>query len=143
MIPVGYSSKSNKYILHTDGGSRGNPGPAAWGAVLYSPDGKLVGIDGKYLGEATNNEAEYEGIIQGLLMATRKNIKDMAVYVDSDLACKQITGKWKAKAEHIRVLRDRVLEASKKYNSIEFHHTPRENNSMADRVVNIVLDARP
>lgn len=133
--------KTQRYILYTDGGSRGNPGPAAYGAVLFDPNEKLVWISGKYLGEMTNNQAEYEGIIRGLLMAKGKKVKDITVYVDSDLAYKQITGQWKAKDKNIRTLLKRVENIIHYFDSVEFHHTPRKGNLAADRVLNIVLDA--
>lgn len=128
------------YVLFTDGGSRGNPGPSAYGAILQDKVGKTVSIGGKYMGHSTNNRAEYEGIYQGALMALRAGVKRLQVYIDSELAYKQITGKWKVKDSTIKTYVSRIEKLSSEFETIQFEHTPRSGNALADRIVNLILD---
>lgn len=128
------------FILHTDGGSRGNPGPAATGYLLYE-DGKLVDSGGDYLGTATNNFAEYTALISGLKMALKHDIQDLTCKLDSELVVNQLNGKYKVKHEAIKPLHAQVKELVVKFPKIVFTHVLRSENREADRIVNEVLDA--
>jgi len=132
--------QSKTYCLFTDGGSRGNPGPSAYGAVLQDETGKVIWISGKYIGHSTNNRAEYEGLYRGLFMAKGKGVKKLHVYMDSELAYNQVSGKWKAKDATIKSYLKKIEELLKDFDEIKFEHTLREGNPLADRIVNIVLD---
>lgn len=134
------NGKPSVYTLRTDGGSRGNPGPAAYGAVLYLGE-KVVWLSGKYLGKMTNNEAEYHGIIRGLLMAKGKGVKKLIVYIDSELAFNQITSQWKIKNYRIKALKEKVKTIKTQFDFVEFKHNSRERNILADRIVNLILDS--
>ncbi len=129
------------FILHTDGGSRGNPGPAATGYLLYE-DGKLVDSSGDYLGTATNNFAEYTALISGLKMALKHDIQELTCKLDSELVVNQLNGKYKVKHEAIKPLHAQVKELAVKFPKITFTHVLRSENREADRIVNEVLDAQ-
>lgn len=130
-------------IIYTDGGSRGNPGPAASGAVLKRMDGgEEVELErvGKYLGTTTNNQAEYTAIIIGLQRAKELGAETVEVVMDSELATKQLNGEYKVKDPG---LAERFLEIHHlrpAFRSISFRHVRREFNKEADAVVNEVLD---
>ena len=133
------------FLMRADGGSRGNPGPAASGAVLYQVEnGKEIEIDTaqKYVGETTNNVAEYTAIVIGLEMAWKNNVKKLRVELDSELAVRQLTGVYKIKQPHLRMLADEVLDLADQLEEVEFHHIRREFNTRADELVNEVLDRR-
>lgn len=129
------------FILHTDGGSRGNPGPAATGYLLYE-DGKLVDSSGDYLGTATNNFAEYTALISGLKMALKHGVTELTCKLDSELVVNQLNGKYKVKHEAIKPLHAAVKEQAAKFSKVVFTHVLRSENREADRVVNEVLDAQ-
>lgn len=133
-------SSKDTYILYTDGGSRGNPGPSACGAVLLNQKGETVWIMGKYLGHSTNNRAEYEGLIRGMVMAKGKGVKQLHIYMDSELAYNQVSGRWKAKDANIKKYLAKIEEVLGYFDHVKFEHTRREGNPLADRIVNIVLD---
>lgn len=128
-----------EFKLFADGGSRGNPGPAASGAVLFK-NGEEVGRAGKFLGDTTNNVAEYTAIIIGLELALSEGVTELEVNLDSQLAVRQLIGEYKIKAEHIKPLAARVLELAAKFEKITFNHVKREFNKEADAIVNEVLD---
>lgn len=134
-------------ILFADGGSRGNPGPAASGAVVYGigEDGKIsTEIDriGEFLGENTNNFAEYKALIIGLEMALRNEITHLSVFLDSELIVKQISREYKVKNEQLKVLFNEVSDLLIKFEAIEVKHIKRDKNKVADSIVNEVLDNR-
>lgn len=131
---------SMKIALYTDGGSRGNPGPAAWGFVIYI-DNKKVLAKGGYLGHTTNNVAEYTACLEGL-----KSIKDqwgigheVYCFADSQLMIEQLNGRYKIKAVHLKPLIATMHELSTGQ-TISYQHIPREKNTEADKLVNITLD---
>lgn len=134
----------NNVIIHCDGGSRGNPGPSALGVVIEY-DGKVKEYS-YYLGEKTNNEAEYEAVIFGLkkskLLLGKKNIKSrkIEVWVDSELLHKQITGQFKVLDKKIQSLFLQLWNLKIDFGNLTFHHTLREGNKQADRLVNRELD---
>lgn len=135
----------NKFIIHTDGGARGNPGPAAAGLVI---EGDFVGKKeyGEYLGEITNNEAEYRAVILALKKLKHliggKKAKDsiVEVYVDSELLERQLNGEYKIKDEDIKNLFIEIWNLKTDFGEIVFKHIPREENTNADAMVNQILD---
>lgn len=128
--------------LFTDGGSRGNPGPAALGAVLYDEDGVEVDGVGEYLGTATNNVAEYSALIRGLEMAREQHADKVAVHMDSELIVKQMTGVYRVKHKDMKPLAAAVKELEGQFERVTYTHVPREENKEADRLVNEALDAQ-
>lgn len=129
------------YTLYSDGGARGNPGPAAFGFVLMK-DGSLLDLDARYLGTATNNSAEYNGLVEGLKLAIKHKADNITCYLDSELIVKQLNGEYKVKDKNLAVLYKEVVDMKDKFETITFTHVAREFNAYADRLVNIVLDAR-
>lgn len=127
--------------LFTDGGSRGNPGPAAIGGVLYSNDIKILEFK-DYIGVSTNNEAEYTALIKGLTLALAENILDLECYLDSELVVHQLNGVYKVKTPHIQRLYSQVISLKGNFKNIKFIHIKRALNSDADALVNQALDAR-
>ncbi|KXK27292.1 MAG: 14.7 kDa ribonuclease H-like protein [candidate division WS6 bacterium OLB20] len=128
--------------LFTDGGARGNPGPAGLGAILFAEDHRMLGFDARYGGELTNNQAEYRALLMGLDLAIEHGIRDLLVYMDSELAVKQMKGEYRVKNDDIAQLKTQVDARLAKFDSVGFIHVPREQNRHADRLVNIVLDSR-
>lgn len=131
-----------KAKLYTDGGARGNPGPAGIGAILFAEEGQLLAIDAKYKGEITNNQAEYQGLILGLEMAINTGVNELEVYMDSELVVKQLNGEYKIKDEKIKPLATEAKGMLEKFEQYTISHVRREHNKFADKLVNIVLDAR-
>lgn len=128
------------HYLYTDGGARGNPGPAAGGYLIYDED-QLLTSQGNYLGIATNNKAEYSALIAGLQAAIKLDIKELTCKLDSELVVKQVRGEYKVKHPDMKPLHDEVQKLVAKFSSIEFRHVPRAENSDADAIVNQTLDA--
>jgi ribonuclease HI len=128
--------------LFTDGAARGNPGPAGAGAVIVNPDGHVVAKVGKFLGESTNNVAEYMGLILGLKRAKAMGIKEIEVLSDSELLVKQLAGDYAVKAEHLRPLHDEAQSLMKAFSWIQVRHIPREENAQADLMSNRAIDER-
>jgi ribonuclease HI len=126
--------------IFTDGGSRGNPGNAACAFVIYEED-RLVFLDSFFLSTATNNFAEYTGLINGLKYLQKSGITHATAYLDSELVVKQVNGEYKVKDENIKLLHAQVSELKAKFKQILFVHVRREENKIADKLVNIVLDA--
>ena len=126
--------------LYTDGASRGNPGPAALGLVILDPDGKVLIEHGEYLGVTTNNQAEYTAIIRALQYAKKFTKDDVHVFMDSELAQRQLTGRYKVKNKDIAARVAEVIRASKAFKSVVYSHIPREKNKQADRMANEALD---
>lgn len=135
---------SKKVRVYTDGGSRGNPGPSASGAVIKSLDagkeGEVLETVSRYLGVATNNQAEYTGIVIGLERALHIRATDVEVYMDSELATKQLNGEYKVKDEELAKLFLKVWNLKNQFKSCTFTHIRREKNKEADAVVNKSLD---
>ncbi len=129
-----------KALLHTDGGSRGNPGPSGSGAVLYDLDGNVIDEATKFLGTATNNVAEYTAIVIGLQMAKRHGVKDLTVRMDSELAVKQLTGVYRVKNPALAQLFLQVKQLEHQFPRVRYEHVRREKNVAADALVNKVID---
>lgn len=130
-----------KLQIYTDGGSRGNPGPAACGVVILDEDEKLVKLNAKYLGQMTNNQAEYEGVITALRMTAVMDVDEIDFFLDSDLMVKQLNGEYKVKSSNIKPLKSTIDKLLKQFKKVTFSHVRREYNKAADKLVNIVLDA--
>jgi len=130
-------------IVHADGGARGNPGPAALGVVVFKDD-RLIEEFKEYLGEATNNVAEYSGVKRALELASSHTKEDVHVFLDSELAVKQLNGEYKVRMPHLKRLYDEVRELEKRFETVTYEWVPRshEKQTMADALVNQVLDAR-
>ncbi len=127
-------------FLNTDGGARGNPGPAAAGCVIADENNNIVECFGKYLGVATNNEAEYNAVIVGLERLVEMGVKEVMVRMDSELAVKQLNGLYKVKNDRLLGLYSKVKYLSERFNRIHFTHVRREYNKDADLIVNKTLD---
>jgi ribonuclease HI len=127
--------------LSTDGGSRGNPGPAAYGYVLESDDGHVLDARGEAIGVATNNVAEYRGLIAGLEKALELGVTDLEVVSDSELVVKQMQGDYKVKNEALRELHDRAQDIARRLGKVRYTAVRRAHNELADRLVNDALDS--
>lgn len=126
--------------LFADGGSRGNPGPAASAAVLFDPAGELLEEVGSYLGVATNNVAEWTALILGLEAAQRRGIRRLAVRLDSELVVKQLLGEYRVKHAGLAPLYRRAKQLLRHFADVDVRHVPRKQNADADRLVNRLLD---
>ncbi len=126
--------------IQADGGSRGNPGPAACGVVIKDEKGKVLSKHSKYLGIATNNQAEYNGIILGLEEAKKITKGEIDYYLDSLLAVNQLKQTFKVKNKEIQTLFVKVWNLSINFKKVRYHHIPREENKEADLMVNLELD---
>ncbi|PIS22692.1 ribonuclease H [candidate division WWE3 bacterium CG08_land_8_20_14_0_20_41_10] len=127
-------------IINTDGGSRGNPGPGACGAVLKDRNGNIVAQKGKFLGVCTNNEAEYQGLILGLETALEMGADTAEILMDSELVVKQLKGQYRVKNAKLFPLYQQVKGLGGKIGQVSYRAVPREQNKLADAVVNKVLD---
>ena len=130
-----------KATLHTDGGARGNPGPAAFAYVLEADDGTLLASHGERIGVATNNVAEYRGLVAGLAKALELAVPIVEVVSDSELLVKQMRGEYKVKNEALRDLSDEASRLARQIGSVTYRHVRRAHNELADRLVNEALDA--
>lgn len=137
--------KSKLLTIHSDGGSRGNPGPAAYGFVITDEDGTLVFEEGKYIGIDTNNVAEYSGVLNALQWI-KDNISDVAsinCVLDSELVMRQLSGVYKIKNENLRGFYLKIKDLEKQIGiPIIYSHVLRAYNKAADRLVNKALDER-
>jgi len=134
-----------RHVLYTDGASRGNPGPAAIGAVLYreaDDEREEVGTVSRVIGDATNNVAEYEAVIAGLELASRNGVADLVLRADSQLLVRQLQGAYKVKAANLAPLFNEAVRLSRNFSSIRFEHVPREKNRRADALANAALDRK-
>lgn len=131
-----------KAILHSDGGARGNPGPAGIGAILTNSDGKVLKEISHYIGIATNNQAEYKALIFGLEKALSLGITEIECFLDSELIVKQISREYKVKNKELAPLFLRVHNLLMRFKSYNCHHVVRENNREADRLANEAMDRK-
>lgn len=130
-----------KATLYADGGSRGNPGPAASGAVLYDERGEVLEEIGTFLGVATNNVAEWTALIEGLEAAIARGVDDLTVRMDSELVVKQLAGVYRVKHPGLIPLHARAKALLRKFAQVDVAHVRRKDNAAADAVVNQILDA--
>lgn len=133
----------NRVIIHIDGGSRGNPGPAAAGVVVRAADDGIVLHEaGLFLGKTTNNVAEYRGLLAALEAATRLNVTHAEVFSDSELLVRQMNGQYRVKKPHLRELFEQAKEMAAAFDEFTIAHVRREQNADADRLVNRALDLK-
>jgi ribonuclease HI len=135
-----------KFIIFTDGGARGNPGPAGIGVVITNEAGVILGKHQQYIGKATNNVAEYKALILALsevLKFTTYNLQltTLEVQMDSELIVRQMQGRYKIKDPTLQVLAGKVLTLIKNFHLVNFTHIPRAQNQEADTLVNSAIDA--
>jgi ribonuclease HI len=128
--------------LYCDGASRGNPGPAAAGLVLFDPQGGQQVQTGRYLGETTNNVAEYQALLLGLEEAHRRGVKKLQIFADSELMVKQLTGRYRVKSPHLLPLWRQALQALNRLEAYAVAHVPREENRLADAAANRAIDQK-
>jgi ribonuclease HI len=129
-----------KARLSTDGGARGNPGPAAYAYVLEAEDGTVLDARGQAIGTATNNVAEYRALVEGLRRAVEAGIGELEVVSDSELLVKQMRGEYRIKNEALRALAREAEELAGRIGRVTYTAVRREHNELADRLVNEALD---
>ena len=127
-------------MIRTDGGARGNPGPAAAGAVITDADGEVLSARGYYLGETTNNVAEYEAVLRGLQEAERLGGTELEIFCDSELIVKQINGQYRVKNAKLKTLHSEAMKRIQSFAQVKVQHVYREENTVADSLVNQALD---
>jgi ribonuclease HI len=135
-------SRPKRFILETDGASRGNPGLAGAAVIIKDEDGHEVDRIGKFLGRATNNQAEYQALIEGLQAVQRFQPEAVTVRMDSELVVRQMKGEYRVKAPDLIPLYSQAIELAVNLPSITFVHVPREKNAGADRLANVAIDSR-
>ena len=130
-------------LIHIDGGARGNPGPAAAGVCITTPDGReALHEAGYWLGEMTNNEAEYQGLLHALKAAKELGFENIHVRSDSELMVKQIKGEYRVKAANLKPLFTTARERLDHFRGWSIEHVRREKNKRADQLANLAMDAR-
>jgi ribonuclease HI len=129
-----------KLVINTDGGARGNPGPAGIGVVFTATDGNIVGQFKEYIGAATNNVAEYQALVLALEEAKKTGAEQLQIRMDSELIVRQMQGRYKIKDPGLKILATDVLRRIKNFKNVEFVHVPREQNKLADKLVNEAID---
>jgi ribonuclease HI len=128
-------------IVNTDGGARGNPGPAGTGVVIKDEAGAILYAVGEYIGEATNNVAEYKALIRALETANKLGATEVKVNMDSELIVKQMLGQYKIKEPTLQQLASEVFKLRNNFQTVQFTHVRREYNKEADLLVNQAIDA--
>ncbi len=126
--------------IYSDGGARGNPGPAGIGAVIYDKNKKEIATVSRFIGKVTNNQAEYEALIAALKKAKDLKLKDLKVYLDSELIVKQINREYKVKDKDLALLFVKVHNLCLSFDKISFFHVRREENKRADQLANEAMD---
>jgi ribonuclease HI len=125
-----------------DGGARGNPGPAGVGVVLTDDSGAEIDRANEYIGETTNNVAEYRALLLGLDRARARGVRDLEIVNDSELIARQLTGEYRVKKEDLRLLHGQARQALGAFERWSIRSVPREKNEVADALVNEAIDAR-
>jgi ribonuclease HI len=134
-------SGPSKVIVNVDGGSRGNPGPAAVAAVASDPGGEILAERAALIGETTNNVAEYRALLLGIELAKELGAKELELIGDSALIAHQVRGEWKVKQAHLRPLRAEAVKALEELGKWSIRNVPRAQNERADELLNETLDA--
>ena len=129
-------------VLYVDGGARGNPGPAGVGAVLEDDAGNELARANAYIGEATNNVAEYRALLLGLERARELGVRDLEIVNDSQLVARQLTGEYRVKNEDLKLQHDQARRALRQFEHWSVRSVPREKNEVADALVNEAIDAQ-
>lgn len=133
-------SNPQEIVAHIDGGSRGNPGPAAYGVAVKTPQGQPVTAFAKYIGEATNNFAEYQGLLAALEYALAHNYPRLRIMTDSELMARQISGRYKVRSPDLKPLYDKAQALISRLESFSIQHVYREHNREADGLANQAMD---
>lgn len=131
-----------KLIIHTDGGARNNPGPAGIGCVLYDENKKIIKEISEYIGEATNNQAEYKAVIRALEEAKKLGADELEFYLDSELVVRQFNRIYKVRDKDLAPLFMKVYNLAQGFKKVVFKHVVREKNKEADMLVNRAIDLR-
>jgi ribonuclease HI len=131
-----------KATLFADGGARGNPGPAALGAVLLDESGAVLREFGEFIGTATNNVAEWRAVLAGMAAALDLGVEDLSVRLDSELVVRQLNGVYRVKHPDLIPLHERARSLIRRFRTVDVRHVPRKQNAAADKQVNAALDAR-
>ncbi|TML29004.1 MAG: ribonuclease HI family protein [Actinobacteria bacterium] len=131
-----------KARLSTDGGARGNPGPAAYGYVLEADDGHVLAAHGEAIGHATNNVAEYSGLVAGMAKAAELGVRELEVVSDSELLVKQMRGEYRVKNDALRRLWEEATDLERRFARVRYTAVRRAHNELADRLVNEALDSQ-
>ncbi len=126
--------------IFTDGGARGNPGPAAIGIVIKDAKDKIIKEFAEYVGEMTNNQAEYKALIKGLELAKEFKPEEINCYLDSELLVKQMRQEYRVKDKNLQQLFVKVWNLALGFKKVTYHHIPRELNKEADKLLNLELD---
>jgi probable phosphoglycerate mutase len=132
----------NKAVVYIDGGSRGNPGDAAFGVYACDADGRPVAAFGRFLGRMTNNEAEYSGLLAALQWARQEDVQELHVRADSELMVKQMNGQYRVKSPNLKPLFEDARRLTRGFSRFAIEHVRRERNAEADRLANLAMDAR-
>jgi ribonuclease HI len=127
---------NKRLIIYADGGAKGNPGPAGIGVVIIDEQGKKIGEYSKYIGSATNNQAEYQAVIFALQKAKAFKAKRVDCYLDSELAVEQLSRRFKIKDKNLSTLFVKIWNLTLDFEEVNFYHIPRARNKEADRLVN-------
>jgi ribonuclease HI len=132
----------DEVVVWTDGGARGNPGPAGYGVVVTDRDGNRLAELSEGIGWATNNVAEYRGVIAGLEQAKALGARKVTVRADSLLAVNQQLGRWQVRNQGLRPLADEARRLARGFERVSWQHVPRERNRLADALANRAMDAQ-
>jgi ribonuclease HI len=132
---------SKKLVINTDGGARGNPGPAGIGVVIKDDKGLIIAQHGAFIGETTNNVAEYSALIEALKRAKELGATELQINMDSELVVRQMNGKYKIKEPRLQELAAEVFVLQNQFEKMVFTHVPRSQNKEADEMVNKAIDA--
>lgn len=134
---------AGRWTVFADGASRGNPGPASIGAVVYDPEGREVHTVSRRLGRATNNEAEYQAAIAGLEAAVALGAGHIELRMDSELIVRQLQYRYRVRNARLQPFFHRIIELRNRFDSFEVAHVPRTENKRADQLANLALDSAP
>lgn len=133
---------SDKLVIYTDGGARGNPGPAGIGVVIWDRDHlRVVDKISRFIGHATNNQAEYHALLAGLQRAKELQALEIDFYLDSELLVKQLRQEYRVKDQELASLFTKAWNLAQNFKKINYYHVPREKNKEADKLVNLAIDA--
>ncbi len=130
------------WLIYTDGASRGNPGPASIGAVIYDEAGREVQTISDRIGRATNNEAEYQAAIAALEAAVALGLENVELRMDSELIVRQLAGRYRVRHPRLKLLFERLMDLRRGFVAFRARHVPREQNRRADELANLALDRR-
>lgn len=131
-----------RLVVNVDGGSRGNPGPAAAGVVVRADDGTVLLERGVFIGHATNNVAEYSGLLEGLRLAQTLRASEVEIVSDSELLVRQMNGQYRVKNAGLKPLYEKALDLARSFRRCSYRHVRREMNVLADRLANLAMDRK-